>query len=190
MTIIKDGTGSKRSAEVDTKNRLTTFATTLPECEQAIRDGNSFTIFSGIINLTSPCTSHIFFIKNTGTESFVLDIIELKQGKNTGGSGDYQSITTFNPTTGTLVSCGTVLAAANNNFASANTLCATILSGVEGSTITDGISTSDLLPDDGIRATPKGVVPTGTSLSIGIKPPTGTTSVNVTIAVVVHLVDE
>ncbi len=185
---VEDGKGSGFFAEVDGKHRLKTFSTVLAESQQATRDGNSYTMFTGVINLTSADLSNLFYIKNTGDESFILDIINIKVGKSTNGVGDFQTVATFNPTAGTLISGGSTVVAVNNNFESANILDAVVLSGSEGSTITDGFGATDLLMDEGVQERPGGILPKNTSFSLGIHPPTGNTSVNISISIAVYLV--
>ena len=91
MTIIKDGTGKGNAAKVDTTKRLNTRAVNNTTAVEALEDGRSFFVSTGIVTLTSDCASQLLYIKNCDArDMFILNLIQVF-GASTGGTGDYKS---------------------------------------------------------------------------------------------------
>jgi len=189
-TVIKDGrTGN--TAEVDPSNRLRTFSTTQEEVTSASLSGDTFFIASDIENLTTANESFVYHISNTDTVDWILDSFATAYGKSTGGTGiDYKQRAVLNATGGTLISAGTAITPLNMNIGSPKTLTGTFLQGVEGSTITGGTSVPDalVLKDQSFISLSAGIViiASGTSVSLGITPPTANTSLNVQVTFIIH----
>jgi len=187
MTIIKDGSGAGSEAKVDVNNRLHTKSASTDDIGVATLVGDAFTISSGIVNLTSDCCSQILYFTNNECSSIVLTEFTIIVGNSTCGAAadDFKLRFTFCPTGGTIVCCGTVSGALNFNLSSSSILCSTVRVGSEGRTITGGAGGQDLFPDTGRYLVPTRLtLGKGDSLALGIEPPTGNTSVNVSIGVV------
>lgn len=189
QVLINDGTGSGNSAQVDSKNRLRIRGLVDNPVTGAVDDGRAFVIGTGLVNLTSADHSHILYIKNTGAADLHVDITSFQFGVSTGGSGDYQSTFTSNPTGGTLISGGAAGVAVNVNGASANTLSATVLVGSEGSTISGGAGITDLFVQGRTSLALETRIPKGKSISFSMKAPPGNTSCDVALSVRVYEVD-
>jgi hypothetical protein len=180
QTIIKDGKGSGKSAEVDNTNRLHTRGIVTNLYQQALVDGKAFFISSGIQTLTSGTVSHLLYVKNNDDRDLLVDLSIVNMGVTTGGSGDFTFTITLNPTAGTLIASGAAGVAANVNLGSALTADLTITTGSEGSTLTDGVPIPNVLSHPG-RETVKDtvVIPKGSSLAMGATPPSGNSSMAV-----------
>ena len=190
---LKDGR-SGRTAEVDNNNKLLTTATTETASTFAAMGGDSFTINSGSITLTSANASAILYMSNTDDRDWVFNRVFFNAAASTGGTGDWLAEIIANGTAGTLVSAGTAKAPQNLNFGSPKTLDATTLTGVEGSTVTDGaVRITFLIPGVGTRnliGFDSVIVPPTASIAIRITPPAGNTSLEVQVGFNLHRVIE
>lgn len=178
-TLLQDGlTG--RTARIDVKNRLLTFATSQEEEAAAALEGETFTINTGDITLTSANESGVLHIKNTDTVPWIFTRLFFNVGASTGGSGHWRLKVIKNVTAGTLISGGTTITPQNLNFGQAATLTSTSLKGAEGDTVTDGTDViNSIIPGASTRvliANNPIIVEPGSALSITITPPSGNTS--------------
>ena len=190
--LLQDGkTGN--TAQVDSDNRLQTFASTQTESTFAAFNGDLYNINTGTINLTSANASGLLFMSNTDTRDWVLTRVFYNIATSTGGSGDMLAEVIANPTAGTLISAGAAVTPHNLNFGSPKSLVATALSGVEGSTITDGVTRiSTIIPSSGTRVLlqfDSVIVPPAASIAIKITPPTGNTSMDLQVGFNLHRVN-
>ncbi len=185
-TVIKDGKTGK-TAKVDARNRINTFAVTQTEGTNASVDGDLYNINSGIITLTSATVSSLLFLENTDTVNWVVSRVFYNCETSTGGSGRWLADVVANATAGTLISAGTDFTAFNLNFGSSEALTATLKKGAEGSTLTDGeVRISTLVPASGTRvliAFDSVILEPGSSLAIQITPPSGNTSMAIQVGV-------
>lgn len=183
--IIESGTGNGKSVAVTEDNYLRVSSRVLSIEQHTILDGNAYNINTGDITLTSANESALLYLKNTGTQDWGnLGAIFLLGNSNVSGE-DWVVKTYRNPTAGTLISSGTALEAFNRNFGSAKTLTGTVLSGLEGRTITasDGVAIQTRSPTNGRLVIAVGVlIPPGASVALSVEPPTGNTSVVVQCA--------
>ncbi len=188
-TVLKDGS-TGNTAEIDSSNRLRTFAITQREPTASSLEGDTFFITHDIVNLTSANKSIVFRIENTDTVDWIVNLFASSFGLTTGGAGDFTQHAVLNATGGTLLSAGTAVTARNMNLGSAKVLAGTFLKGVEGSTATGGREVTDALVtrDQSSTALTSGVVivAPGTSVSVGATPPTGNTSLNVQFTFIIH----
>jgi hypothetical protein len=183
---IIDGTGTGNVAKVDSRNRLSTLSISETTSESAARDGNSYNINTGTINLTSANESGVLYIKNNGDNDIVLLQIGYLVGNSTGGTGDFNAKVVFNPTGGTVISGATsVDVNVNKNAGSSKTLTVDCYKGAEGNTITGGNDTYlSLLPSAGrsyVINTGSIHLPKGSSLGITLTPQSSNTSTDVQI---------
>jgi len=191
--VIKDGK-SGTTATVDSRNRLLTFATSESAQTIATLNGDTYTVNTDVINLTSANASAILHLANTDTVDWVLTRIFVNIAASTGGTGELAIEVISNATAGTLISGGSTVTPRNLNFGSPKLLSSTVLSGVEGSTVTDGISVIDtIVPTDNTRFLITGdsvVLEPASQASIRVTPPSGNTSLNVQAGFVLHRVVE
>ena len=190
--LIRDGKGSGIAAEVDAKQRLATVSTAQTELVSATKTGNAYTISTGVLNLTSANESAVLYIKSTEDSDLVIHSITVEIGASTGGSGDVIQTNYILPTGGTLISDATAAITSNLNASSSNTLSATNFKGGEGKTVSGAIASSGFirhLSQNDI--VPAGfIIPKGASLGLSLNPPAGNTSLNVSVFVLVYLLDE
>jgi hypothetical protein len=183
--IIKDGVGKGFYAKVDSTNRLHTDSSQLPRSAVAAFNGDAYNINTGTINLTGTSDSGLLYVKNTGDNSIVIETFIYLLG-NTDGSGDTQVQIIRNPTTGTLITGGTAFSAVNRNFNTSKTLSATILKGAHGTTVTDGdVAIESIFSGVGRQVVSVGAVVLNKNNSVAIKvqAPTGTTDMDVQLAI-------
>ena len=174
--IIKDPRSSQ-AATVE-NNRLFTRSVTATVVQESATNGDTYNVNTGTINLTSGNKSGVLYLKNNSQNDIVVDVIGYLLGNSTGGAGDLIAEVKKNPTTGTLISNATpVDIMQNKNFSSSDELDVLAYKGVEGATVTDGISTYFSLLPAAARsysiATGNIVLAKGNSLSIEITPQTG-----------------
>ena len=185
--VIKSGS-SGDTAEVDTSNRLQTFATSQTNATSQALIGDSYNINTGTINLTSANSSALLYLKNTDTVTWTVGRVFYNAEVSTGGSGGWLAEVAANPTAGTLISGGTAFLPYNFNFGSAKQLTSTCLKGAEGSTATGGTqgAVSTIIPASGTRVLipfDSVVLEPGSSLAVIITPPTGNTSMDIQVGV-------
>ena len=190
-TVIKDGKTGK-TARVDSRNRLNTFAISETAPTDAAINGDLYNVNTGIITLTSGTVSSLMFLKNDDTVNWVVSRVFYNASASTGGTGRWLADVVANPTDGTLISAGTDFTAFNLNFGSPESLAATLKKGAEGSTLTDGeVRVSTLVPSAGARVLipfDSVILEPGSSLAIQITPPTGNTSMEIQVGVNLHRV--
>ncbi len=189
-TIIKDGTGTGLTAKVDGHNRIQTFSTGQTEVTHASKEGNAYTMSSGVINLTSDNESAILYFKSNESSQVAIHEIRVSTGVSN-ATGDVIRIDYIRPTTGTLITDAVAVSVNNLNTASASTLDAVVYSGGEGKTIGGEVASGqDLHHLSQVNVEQAGfIVPKGASLGLTITPPTGNTSMNVQVSVIVYIID-
>lgn len=177
--VLKDGKTGK-TAEIDTNNKLKTFATSQPEETTAALNGNTFTINTGDITLTTANESGVFHAINTDSVPWILTRLFFNVGASTSGTGSWRLKVIKNASAGTLISGGTAITPENLNFGNARTLTSTSLKGAEGDTVTDGIDViNSIVPSDSTRiliADNPLIIEPGSTVSVTITPPSGNTS--------------
>lgn len=188
-TIIKDGTGSARSARVDSSNRLAAFATTQQGNVSAKKSGKAFIISSGLVTLTSANESALLYILTNETSDLVVDNIEIQLGQSD-GTGDVIRTDYVVNTGGTLLSNAVVSTPFNLNVGASDSLDATVYRGVEGDTLV-GIPAGAAIYQPGTIITQQSgvIIPKGSDIALSITPPAGNTSMKVVINVQLHLLD-
>ena len=191
MTIIKDGTGTGNTLEVDEKGRLQTFSTFQTELVSATKTGNAYSLSTGIITLTSDNDSAIFYLKSNETSPIVIHSILIEIGASTGGSGDVIQTNIIAPTSGTVISDASAAIVANLNATSSNTLVADVFKGAEEKTVAGGISvgfirhlSQNFIINAGF------ILPKGSELAVSFQPPSGNTSLNTSLSLLVYLLNE
>lgn len=132
MNINDPSTG--QSAQVS-RNRLHTFSLIEYPMESFSHTGDSFTIPTEFIALTTTASfTGIWYLTNTS----VTHNIHVERIRTSSTVGTLWQVVK-NPTTGTLISAGTAVTPVNYNFSSGRTLSATVKKGVDAQTVTDGV---------------------------------------------------
>lgn len=186
--VIKDGSGTGNVAKVDGNNRLHVDSVQRTQSQQAILQGNGYSMSTGSINLTSDGESGLFYLKYDGEEILVIKEIIVILGDSTGGSGSGNIRIYKNPASGTLVSTQSVLTPVNRDFSSFNSLDGNIYKGFEGATVTSGdiftVSSRDSFTEPVRFDVDIIVLRKGNSIAVSYQPPSSNTSQNAIVAVI------
>ena len=180
--VIRSGS-SGFTADVDSDNRLTTFAVTQAENVSNARKGQAFFITHEIVELTDATESVVFYCKNDDTVQWILEDIKVAFGKSAGGDGgDFSSRTVVAPSGGTIFD-GDDGAAINLKVGDPTILQSTIKQGGQGVTATGGASLfpSLIIGDQMVSPFIGGpiILPSSTSFAYAVTPPTGNTSLKI-----------
>ena len=192
--FVEDGNGSGYRAKVNKNSRLYVNAVSEQEERRATKDGRSYNINTGSIELTSANESGVLYLKNNETQDLHVTTIVVILGQSTGGSATDDTIIEVirNPTAGTVVSDETAVdVISNRNFGSSETLTADAYKGAEAKTLTDGDQHILSLISEGSRVAFNidEVLPKGASIGVTINPPASNSSMDVMVAVLCHLED-
>ena len=180
--IIKDGTGTGKSAKVTSENRLETSSITQVDKDHAGDLGDKYNINTGDITLTDANKTTVLYLKNNEANDIVVTALIYNLGATASGTGDIKIEVHRNPTTGDIVTnASAVEAVSNQNFGSNKTLTADVYKGATAdAAITDGdvsISTRSAANTGRIVVSLGSlVIPKGSSLAIDYTPPTSNTS--------------
>lgn len=138
--IITDGVGTKKSAKVDSNNRLWTKAVSVTNQSQRSVDGYAYNINTGDISFTDGSEYAAFYIKYTGTTYFLVESLAVGIGALSGTVSNPATITMIrNPTTGTIIDNASAVAMnQNRRFDNTSVLSATAYKGAQGYTFTNG----------------------------------------------------
>jgi len=189
---IQDGTGSNRKARVGFSNRLFTEATTRSEREEQALLGQAFIIGTGFVTLTSANQSSLLYFKNNEDDDLVITRFLIGVRNSTGGAENHlRGVIIKNPTSMT-GGTGVGLVINNINFGSSNTLDSDSEIGQEGAGFVGGSTylatvarVEELTSEDAST-----IIPKGSSIGVNIIPPSGNTSIQVSIGINLHKLTE
>lgn len=120
-SIIKDGTGTGSTLQIDTENRLRGLVDSQPLDKHINIDKGK--LWSAYFQVTpTGANDYFFYFKNTGTEDLFITDIRI--------SSSAATQVTYEKVTGT-ASSGTAATVTNRNFSSAKTMTSTIEYGVD-----------------------------------------------------------
>ena len=122
MVTVLDGKGRGFVAEVDSDNRLSTFAVTESELIDRIEAAKGYSISSGRLDLTDTSADGILYFKSDETNDVFINGIHIQIGESAGATDSILAEIIRNPTTGTLISDANVQTPVNFNFGSSDTL--------------------------------------------------------------------
>lgn len=187
---IGDGSGKGIEAKVGSDNRLWVEAISRSEQLQASSEGNSYQIGTGLMTLTSANESAVLLLVNNEDRAMKITAVNATSSAMTGSSANVYLIKVYRK--GTALSAGVASAAGNNNFGSTKSLDATIETGGEAQTITDGVAAGGFyIPNDTFFHTELAwTLPKGSSMSITVTPGASNTSMPLSIVFEGHLEKE
>ena len=176
ITQILDGTGFSNRARVNKDNRLETQSTIESKISSISRDkGESYIISSDFITLTTTASFNgLLYVKNTNTEKDLF--VDKVRVCGTGSSmNSLQCVFYKNATTGTLISDANDGIVVPANLGSNVTFDGDVYAASgDGKTVTNGTQFSQFtihLPGHTIQEYDGSlIIPTGSSLSIAVKP--------------------
>jgi len=188
---IKDGTGDCYSAKVDKDHRLYTKSTGILDQKSAAFNSRAFVIASGDITLTNDSESAILYICNNEDSDLIVDEIIIGVGASTGGSGLAQSVTYINPTGGTIITDQNDVTVANLDSGSSVTLAGDFYVGGQGKTfVGTGFPSSLFVVAPAYdRTLSLNIIKKGQCAGLSLIPPSGNTSMLVTVTLGVYLKD-
>lgn len=168
--IIKDGTGSGVSAKVNSDNQLSVRAIVQTEQEHATQEDRSFTVGSGLVNLTSPNASAVLYFKNTGDKDLVITQANVYSSKQASSTAGTFKLVLYRGATG--LSGGTSVEALSTTFGSTSVLTADVTAGAEAATVTGGTATGAYIFPEAIfhELSLAWTVPKGQSISAVVIP--------------------
>ena len=188
--IIENGAGNGNKAKVNEFNRLYVSAVQQTEESRRVREGNAY-LLTMDTTLTTDGETALFYIENTGQVELVISAVGLNTGFSTGGvaTSSPEVRLEVNPTGGTLVDAAVDSRNNNRNSGSSNTLPGLSYQGVEGNTLTGGVSlgVSFLGPANAFFQPVEMILPKGGSFGVLYKPAASNTSIDVSIGVSVYL---
>lgn len=187
---IQDGSGNGNWLKINKDLRALTKAISQTEQRHASENGDSYQVGSGVINLTSANESAVLYVKNNEERDFQFTGVNITSSAMTGSSANVFLAKVY--LGGTALSAGTSANALNNNFGSSKTLDADITQGQEAATVTDGTASGAFyIPNETFFATDIAwLIPRGTSVAISITPGASNTSMNVSVTLEGHLIEE
>ena len=188
MTVIKDGlTGN--TAKVGSDNKVHTRSVQTNSFQEALLDGRSFRLASGVQTLTSDTLSEIIYVKNNDTRDMFLEEVITTFG-NSNVTGDILVGFKLNPPTGTIIDDAVGIFALNTNIGASSVADVAAYSGGEGKTA-DGIAGFSLFSEAGIYSNKSvAVIPHGSSFTLSVTPPAGNTSMNTQIVIRMFFIEE
>jgi hypothetical protein len=178
--MILDGAGDGFRVKVCREKRLFTTGEDFTGSLIATISGFTFSFASGAITLTSANPSALLYVKNNSDIHLIIESVRFQAFDSTGGAGGIPTWTLLkNPTSGTIISGGTVANPSNANFGSQNTVDVDLIRGAEGLTFTDGTVHAnifgDRIPGRVTIENAEFCVPRGSSVGLRVTPPAGNT---------------
>lgn len=184
--MLIDGTGQGYRAKVSSNNRLITASVIRSEAEQAAVDGNLYFANSPIITLTSGSGSGVFYIKNNED----VDVSILQCVITVGYSNATGAVLvggSRNTAGGTVESGGTAGTFTNQDFGSSSTIDMDVFFGTEGSALgtptTSGAYVAQGTQFETVAS--RIVLGPGNSFGVQVTPPSGNTSMDLTLRILV-----
>jgi len=134
---IEDGRGKGYQQGVNSRNRgMVAAVRILDALNESQENSATFLLSSGLIAVSTINTdTGILYIKNTLASPLIIDTLILSSNNLVAKWKLFTS-----PTTGTLISAGTAFVPINADLASARPATGTFLYGVNGATVTNGLS--------------------------------------------------
>jgi len=192
---IDDGTGGGYQAQVDKLNRMHSATVIRSERDAAIIDARAFIISSAVITLTSAAETPILYFKNNDSRDLYLDVFISNFGTSTGGGTNDIVLRTYAniDDSSTIVSNAVDASIGNANLASSVTFTGVAYKGATGDTIVGGTDVGTFIrksTSEGDVIQTSAVAPKGFNTLFSIEPPTGNTSMDVTITQFVYYIDK
>ncbi len=189
---IQDGTGTNNKVKVSISNKLFTESIIRSEREEEALLGEAYIIGTGFVTLTSDAQSSVLYFKNNEDLDLILTkfIIGVRDSTN-GGENHIRGVIIKNPTSMSSGS-GNSLVINNINFGSSNTINSDSEIGQEGASLNGGVTyfatvtpVEQLTSEDAATILPK-----GSSIGVNIIPPSGNTSLQVSVGLNLHKLTE
>lgn len=186
--ILEDGTGTNNAVKVDDDNRLHVKAVSDGLALDSTKNGNSYNLNTGIINITGNAT--LMYLKNNGDKDIVIEAIALGAlGGATHSESPYITLVR-NPTGGDLITDATTSGTLNQNrnFGSNNQAQVDFYKGKTGGTLSGGDDIAILQTSGSSRSfyTINFVLPKGSSMAVKLEANISSGSSNWYAAFIIH----
>lgn len=189
---INGAGGQINQAKVNTEGGLKIRGSVASESEHSVIEGDGFQAFTGIINMTTDVKQSVFYVQNQDTADIMLTSITVGSNISTGGADNSILLESVGNTavSDAIVTSGTDVQSFNANGGSARQFTGLIKKGPQTSAV-NGVSVNGVLADftTGKQFNLTLIVPKGGSAAIEVTPPAGNTSMNLTIALAFHIVE-
>jgi hypothetical protein len=189
---IQDGTGTNNKVKVSISNKLFTESIIRTEREEEALLGEAYIIGTGFVTLTSDTQSSVLYFKNNEDLDLILTkfIIGVRDSTN-GGENHIRGVIIKNPTSMSSGS-GNNLVINNINFGSSNTINSDSEIGQEGASLNGGVTYfTTVTPVEQLTSEDSAtILPKGSSIGVNIIPPSGNTSLQVSVGLNLHKLTE
>jgi hypothetical protein len=189
---IQDGTGTNNKVKVSISNKLFTESIIRTEREEEALLGEAYIIGTGFVTLTSDTQSSVLYFKNNEDLDLILTkfIIGVRDSTN-GGENHIRGVIIKNPTSMSSGS-GNNLVINNINFGSSNTINSDSEIGQEGASLNGGVTYfATVIPVEQLTSEDSAtILPKGSSIGVNIIPPSGNTSLQVSVGLNLHKLTE
>ena len=189
MSVIEDGRGTGKKAQVNSDNQLVTRATAVEQRLASAADGNYYELTTDKTTITNATEQGILYLKNDSTDSdfgIVIDRVFFDFWTSTGGTGGDMTVEYYkNPT----ITGGTDVVPTNTNFSNSGGAVGTFkkntttMTGTHWWQMYTTDKTSIALEEGRIY------IPSGYSFGIALEPPTGNTSMDININIAFYYID-
>jgi len=189
---INGSGGQVNQAKVNTEGQLSTRSIVATETEHSIFEGDGFQAYSGVINLTSATRQSVFYIKNNDVNDIMLTSATIGTSVSTGGSDNILLVENIGNVVSTdaIVTAGADVVAYNANGGSAREFSGDVKKGPQAAAV-NGLPITGVLADftGGKTFDLTSIVPKGGSASLEVVAPAGTTSMDITIDLSFHVIE-
>lgn len=188
--IIRDPfTG--QAVAVTSSKMLKTKSVSLTEAEAATDARESYFLSSESITLTNDAESGLFYFKSNSDRSYHIDGIVITSTGSAGGSATDNILFKFYdvPAGGTIVDNAVEGLVKNRNIGASPVIEADFFKGVQGDTITQSSNPipSNIPTGGRVPIAVDFTISKGKSFALSLQPPSGNTSISVSIGVICHL---
>lgn len=187
-----DKKGNQKQAFV-VKHGLEVQAVTIAEVEDAVKEGQAYQFYTGVIAITGTDKQAVLYIKNSDVEDIMLTSVTMGSGESTGGTNTEYLIESVGnlKDTDDIVINGTDGLVTNRNGGNPRPFVGLAKVGPNTAAV-DGVSVTGVLEKTNTSVTFNltTIVPKGGSASIEITPPAGNTTINATLVLNFHVLEE
>lgn len=185
--------GSLNIAKVNKEGQLNVRAISATEVEHSVEEGDAFQVYTGVINIANDSQTAILYIKNDDTSDIFLTSATIGTRPSTGGADNVvlvESVAGVLPTD-EIVTSGIDVPAINRNGGASRQFAGVVKKGPTASAVS-GVPASGVLSDFTLERQLEvtNIIPKGGSLALEVVPPAGNTSLDMTLSVGFHILEE
>lgn len=190
---INGAGGQVNQAKVNTEGQVATRSIVATETEHSISEGDAFQAYTGVVTLTTDAKQSLLYIKNNDVNDIFITSTTIGTGVSAGGVDNSVLIESVANVVASdaIVTLGTDIMAYNANGGSAREFTGVIKKGPQAASV-NGVPVSGVKADftNGSSFQLGLIVPRGGSASIEVTPPSGNTSMGITVTLSFHIVEQ